>query len=294
MDVRERFLEEECKSVSTKKAINNLYRKIDAFKTAVKTPERYWDKRLVLEFLLHANNKSQSTILTRFSLLKKYLNYIGNNICENIPTSDLKALGGAKPLTYIPKDKLIEKLNKTFVNELDKALFLLMRSGIRGTAFKELTHIKLTDIVGNKVKLANRTVELDRYTTSVVHKAMREDEYKMNMSNAGRIQYDSYTYNPKSEWFWRNRPNSEHNGLTAIKSNSAKEKIARKMNELDIEGLSSASLVNSYIVDKVLETESKLGISLTELQIGSMIQSLGLTGYMYSIYNLKEEIKRFR
>ncbi|QJA07687.1 hypothetical protein HF520_01440 [Romboutsia sp. CE17] len=166
-----------------------------------------------------------------------------------------------------------------------------MRNGIRGLAFSELTSLKLDDIKSEKVYVNNRVVTLDPIDAEIVQKAKVENSYKMNIKSNGRIQYEEYDYNPSSVYFWRNRPNKFHQGLTEIKPDSAKDKISKQMRMLNINGLSANSLVNSYIVDKIIEEEERIGIIFTEKQIKSFINTLGIKAHAYGVYELKERVK---
>ena len=291
---RERFLDEEVASKSAKKAYTTLFNKIDNY-ISIKNiggewSELDWTKDDIIDFLKNSNSKSISTMLTIHSLLKKYLLYIGNYEINHVDRSGLKYLD-IEPMAYINKSELIKKINEQFINELDKALFILMRNGIRGLAFSELTSLKLDDIQGEKVYVNDRVVILNTTDAEIVQRAKLEDSYRMNIKSNGRIQYEEYEYNPSSVYFWRNRPNKFHQGLTPIKPDSAKEKISKQMRMLNINGLSASSLVNSYIVDKIIEEEQRIGIIFTEKQIKSFISTLGIKCHAYGVYELKERVK---
>ncbi|QJA07688.1 hypothetical protein HF520_01445 [Romboutsia sp. CE17] len=116
-DKRERFLDEEAASKSSKKSFVTLFNKIDNY-ISVKGPkdkewsELDWTKDDIIDFFKNSNSKSISTMLTIHSLLKKYLLYIGNDEINYVDRGKLKYLN-TEPMAYINKSELIKKNKRT-------------------------------------------------------------------------------------------------------------------------------------------------------------------------------------
>ena len=156
------FLNEEVKSDSTMKSYLTIFKRIDEFENEIGKSAENWNKEDILDFLSVGGSTKLNTLNSKLSLLKKYLLYIGNKHYENISIDDLKELEH-RVLEYIPYEQVLQDV-EIFQNNLDKALILLIRNGIRGEGFEELAELKVNDIQGNVVHLANRKVILDDKT----------------------------------------------------------------------------------------------------------------------------------
>ena len=286
------FLNEEVKSDSTMKSYLTIFKRIDEFENEIGKSAENWNKEDILDFLSVGGSTKLNTLNSKLSLLKKYLLYIGNKHYENISIDDLKELEH-RVLEYISYEQVLKDV-EIFQNNIDKALILLIRNGIRGEGFEELAELKVDDIQGNVVHLANRKVILDDKTSEIVNKAKNERGYHMTVKSEN-VKYTYYHYNLESEYFWKNRPNKYNNqGLNAIKETASKDKITRLLKQIDEENLTSTSLVSSYVVDKILDFENRMNMNLSEIQVRSFIEKLGITCSMYSVYTLKQKIKNER
>jgi hypothetical protein len=154
---------------------------------------------------------------------------------------------------------------------------------------------KTENIKGNFVQLPNRIVELNTDVEKVVDKAKKELGYRMNVKQSEeegkRIAYSYYRYNSESEYFWKNRPNKfNHNGLDSMKPSARKIKINNLISRIGNSDITTTSLTVSYVVDKILETERSLGITLSEGQTKTFIDNLGIKVSLYTTYAIKNSM----
>ena len=226
--MKNKFLETKITSESARKSYDTLFKRIEEYEVYNKKKIDKWNKEDCLNFLANLGSTKYNTIIVKWSLLKKYLFFIGNGVYREITRDDLEGAEG-KSIKYISFDRLFNAI-EIFENNLDKALLLLMRSGIKGEEFNELSNLKKENINGNCIQLPNREVIIDDKVKEVVDKAIKELGYRMNTKQSEeegkRIAYSYYRYNDESEYFWRNRPNRfNHNGLDSMKPSARKIKI---------------------------------------------------------------------
>ncbi len=291
--MKNNFLETKITSESAKKSYDTLFKRIEEYEVYNKKKIDKWNKEDCLNFLGNLGSNKYNTIAVKWSLLKKYLFFIGNGVYREITRDDLEGVEG-KSIKYISFDRLFNAI-EIFENNLDKALLLLMRSGIKGEEFSELSNLKKENINGNRIQLPNREVIINNKVEEVVTKATNELGYRMNTKQSEeegkRIAYSYYRYNDESKYFWRNRPNKFNNqGLNPMKSNAAKTKINNLISRIEDEDISTTALTVSYVVDKILEVEKQIGIKFSERQTKSYIDTLGIKCNMYTVYTIKNEM----
>lgn len=81
-----------------------------------------------------------------------------------------------------------------------------------------------------------------------------------------------------------------NDGLDKIKENAGRDKINRILRRIDVEGISTTSLYNSYVADKIKNFELETGIELSEKQIKGLLNNMNIKANVYSVYNLKRKI----
>ena len=177
---RDNFLREKDMSVSTRKSFDTLFRNIEEYEDVIDKAVDEWTKEDCLDMLASLGIKKANTIAVKWSLLKKYLIYIGNTVYREITKSDLENIDGSV-LRYIPYEEVILGLD-VFENYIDKAIVLLLRNGIRSDEYRLIKHEDI-DVENNTIKLSNRDVRVDDYTMDILVKAMNERGYKMNIKD---------------------------------------------------------------------------------------------------------------
>ena len=286
MDNISRFLKEKEMSESTRKSYITLFKNIEAHETTINRTIEDWSKEDCLNMLSSLDCRKYNTLAVKWSLLKKYLIFIGNKVYRDINKNDLLDIENGT-LRYIPYEEVIMGVN-VFENYLDKAIVLLLRNGLKG---EEIINIKMNDINvdRNEIKLEDKIITLDDYTMGIIDKASKERGYKMYVKE--KSNYDYYYYNENNSYLWKNRKNKFNNdGVDKIKENAGRDKINRILRRIDVEGISTTSLYNSYVADKIKNFELETGIELSEKQIKGLLNNMNIKANVYSVYNLKRKI----
>ena len=284
---RDNFLREKDMSISTRKSFDTLFRNIEEYEDVIDKAIDEWTKEDCLDMLASLGIKKANTIAVKWSLLKKYLIYIGNTVYREITKSDLENIDGSV-LRYIPYEEVILGLD-VFENYIDKAIVLLLRNGIRSDEYRLIKHEDI-DVENNTIKLSNRNVRVDDYTMDILVKAMNERGYKMNIKD--KSNYNYYHYNMESPYLIKNRRNKYNDdGRTPMIETSLRDRTNKLLRRVEIDGISSTALVSSYIVDKIIEFENEMGLTLNENQIKGFVENkLKMKCNMYTIYNMKKNI----
>ena len=284
---RDNFLREKDMSISTRKSFDTLFRNIEEYEDVIDKAIDEWTKEDCLDMLASLGIKKANTIAVKWSLLKKYLIYIGNTVYREITKSDLENIDGSV-LRYIPYEEVILGLD-VFENYIDKAIVLLLRNGIRSDEYRLIKHENI-DVENNTIKLSNRVVRVDDYTMDILVKAMNERGYKMNIKD--KSNYNYYHYNMESPYLIKNRKNKYNDdGRTPMIETSLRDRTNKLLRRVNIDGISSTALVSSYIVDKIIEFENEMGLTLNENQIKGFVENkLKMKCNMYTIYNMKKNI----
>ncbi len=284
---RDNFLREKDMSISTRKSFDTLFRNIEEYEDVIDKAIDEWTKEDCLDMLASLGIKKANTIAVKWSLLKKYLIYIGNTVYREITKSDLENIDGSV-LRYIPYEEVILGLD-VFENYIDKAIVLLLRNGIRSDEYRLIKHEDI-DVENNTIKLSNRDVRVDDYTMDILVKAMNERGYKMNIKD--KSNYNYYHYNMESPYLIKNRKNKYNDdGRTPMIETSLRDRTNKLLRRVEIDGISSTALVSSYIVDKIIEFENEMGLTLNENQIKGFVENkLKMKCNMYTIYNMKKNM----
>ena len=285
---RDNFLREKDMSISTRKSFDTLFRNIEEYEDVIDKAIDEWTKEDCLDMLASLGIKKANTIAVKWSLLKKYLIYIGNTVYREITKSDLENIDGSV-LRYIPYEEVILGLD-VFENYIDKAIVLLLRNGIRSDEYRLIKHEDI-DVENNTIKLSNRNVRVDDYTMDILVKAMNERGYKMNIVK-DKSNYNYYHYNMESPYLIKNRRNKYNDdGRTPMIETSLRDRTNKLLRRVEIDGISSTALVSSYIVDKIIEFENEMGLTLNENQIKGFVENkLKMKCNMYTIYNMKKNM----
>ena len=284
---RDNFLREKDMSISTRKSFDTLFRNIEEYEDVIDKAIDEWTKEDCLDMLASLGIKKANTIAVKWSLLKKYLIYIGNTVYSEITKSDLENIDGSV-LRYITYEEVILGLD-VFENYIDKAIVLLLRNGIRSDEYRLIKHEDI-DVENNTIKLSNRVVRVDDYTMDILVKAMNERGYKMNIKD--KSNYNYYHYNMESPYLIKNRKNKYNDdGRTPMIETSLRDRTNKLLRRVEIDGISSTALVSSYIVDKIIEFENEMGLTLNENQIKGFVENkLKMKCNMYTIYNMKKNM----
>lgn len=287
--MKNEFLKNEIKSENTAKSYMTIFKKAEEYEDIVNKGMEDWDREDILDFLALDSTLKLNTLTAKWSLLKKYMNYVGNEVA--IDKDDLENIEH-RTMEYISL-KEVKEIVGQLKNNIDKAVILLLRYGIKGKGFEEIINLKVEDIEGNLIRLDNRVVILDDFTADIVQNAIKERGYHMTIKEGKKSTYNYYHYNMDSVYLWKNRKNKyNNNGLNPMKENACKDKLCRLFKMVGRTDIDATSLVTSWVVDKVIEFEKEVGIKLTESQMKPFIEKLGVTVNVYSCFSLKNSIDK--
>lgn len=288
MDYKDMFLNQ-IKNENTKKSYENLFLKIRKLESVLnKNIEDFTEKKEFLLLLEYCCGKSTyNSIYVKWSLIKMYFKYIGNNNIEVINNKDLnKIISNNKEYEikkYIPKEQLIKEINK-LENYSDKAMILLMRNGIGAKAdARDLIELKIKDIDFKNNKIYDK--KIDDYTMYNVKMAVNEKEY-VTMGNYEKI----IIYNMNSEYLFKTRPTkSTLDGNLPLKVSGFRGRM-QKIKEMTNENITLTNLILSYVVDEVVKYQEKIGKELTQLELKEYLKEINFTKNAYDVRKMTRQI----
>ena len=274
---------------NTKKSYESLFLKIRELENVLnKKAEDFTEKKEFLLLLEYCCGKSTyNSIYVKWSLIKMYFKYIGNNNIEVINNKDLnKIISNNKEYEikrYIPKEQLIKEINK-LENYSDKAMILLMRNGIGAkTDARDLIELKIKDIDFKNNKIYGK--KIDDYTMYNVKMAVNEKEY-VTMGNYEKI----IIYNMNSPYLFKTRPTKNTlDGTLPLKVSGFRGRM-QKIKEITNENITLTNLILSYVVDDVIKYQKKIGKELTQLELREYLKEINFTKNVHDIKKMTRQI----
>ena len=290
MNYKDMFLNK-IKNENTKKSYENLFLKMRTLEDILnKKAEDFTEKKEFLLLLEYCCGKSTyNSIYVKWSLLKRYYEYIGNNNIKVISNKDLnKIIRDNKEKDdnrYIPKEKLIKMVNK-LENNTDKAILLLARNGI-GMEYEaqDLINLRVKDIDFKHNMIYDK--KIDDYTMYITKLAMNEKEY-VTIGNYDKI----IIYNMNSEYLFKTRPTkSTLDGMLPLKPSGFRGRMQKIKAELEDDNIILSNLIMSYIVDKVIEYQNEIGKELTQNELKYFLNTnFGFTKNAYDVKKMTRQI----
>ena len=276
---------------STRKSYENLFLKMRTLEDVLnKNIEEISTKReflLLLDYCCKSN--SYNSIYVKWSLIKRYYEYIGNDNINIITNKDLnKIIRDNKKNSinrYIPKEKLIQIVNK-LENNTDKAIVLLARNGIGiEHEAQDLINLKIKDIDFKHNMIYNK--KIDDYTMYITRLAMDEKEY-VAIGNYDKI----IIYNMNSEYLFKTRPTkSTLDGMLPLKPSGFRGRMQKIKAELEDDNIVLSNLILSYIIDKVIEYQNEIGKELTQNELKYFLKTnFGFTKNVHDVKKMARQI----
>ena len=290
MNYKDMFLNK-IKNENTKKSYENLFLKMRTLEDILnKKAEDFTEKKEFLLLLEYCCGKSTyNSIYVKWSLIKRYYEYIGNDNINIITNKDLnKIIRDNKKNSinrYIPKEKLIQIVNK-LENNTDKAIVLLARNGIGiEHEAQDLINLKIKDIDFKHNMIYNK--KIDDYTMYITRLAMDEKEY-VAIGNYDKI----IIYNMNSEYLFKTRPTkSTLDGTLPLKVSGFRGRLQKIKIELEDDNIILSNLIMSYIIDKVIEYQNEIGKELTQNELKYFLnRNFGFTKNAYDVKKMTRQI----
>lgn len=288
-----KFVNEEVKSDSTKRAYELMFERIiNGEVESKKNIEDLSEKSDLFNIIKTCcDGSTYSSVFTKFSLLRKYLNYIGNDNINSISKNDLRELvtNGAKEsgkLRYISKSELTELISQ-LENYSDKCIVMLARNGV-GIDFEaeDLINIKESD-----VDLNNKTIKgskIDDYTNYLVEKTLEEKEY-ISMGVYDKI----IIYNENSEYLFKTRRvKATNDGVNHFRISGFRGRLQKIRQSVGDDRIILRNLILSYIIDEVIKYENANNIDLNQVELRKFLNNeFNITKNIYDVHYMIKELK---
>lgn len=285
---REDFLLNEIENKNSENNYNTLFTKMKEVEESLNKNVEEISSREDLMHLISVccGEGTYNSINSNLSLLKKYYEYIGNDVFKLLRKQDLKEIldSSKEHNKYISKESLMTKI-EGLNNFSDKCLLMLLRNYIgHEKEVKDLIELKISDINFKEGTVYGRKV--DDYTMFLIGKTIKEKEY---ISNG---LYDKIIiYNMNSPYLFKTRrTKSTCDGLFPFKASGIRGRLQRIKQEIKDEDVILTNLLLSYIIDSIIEYQNNIGKELTLFEIKDYLnREFGITK---NIYNIKRIINK--
>ena len=282
---------------SSKKAFTTIFNKSDEIRKKLgKELEEVTkdDVEVLLKNIFMS--KSVNSLCAKVSMIKKYLNTVGNDVLNEISRSDLNSIVEEQNKNdryivgrYVPFEVIKNQMEKTFASDIDKAIIILLNMGIcEDIAFEQIRTLKIKDIdlENNRLFANDKVYYFGEYEKNIFARAINEDEMQYGKSTA------VIRYNPDCPYLVKPRRDKLNNdGMNAYTKGSITVRIIRVFNRLKL-GVTAMDIVRNSIVDKIIEHENKHNIILSKRQMTTFIKTLGYNSDSYDIYEIKNKIRK--
>lgn len=292
MKYQDIFIEKEVKSESSKKSYESLFLKIRTLEEILnKNIEDISTKKEFLLLLDYCcgNSNTYNSVYSKWSLIRKYYQYIGNESINLITKKDLdniirknKEYNDGR---YISREYLIKEISK-LKNYSDRAILLLARNGIgMGFENKELIELKIKDIDFKNNIIYNK--KIDDYTMYNVKMTVKEKEY-IAMGSYEKI----IVYNPNSPYLFKTRTTVKTmDGMMCYNVSGFRGRLQKIRTELNNDNIILSNLILSYIVDEVIEYQNEIGKELTQNELKYFLNTnFGFTKNAYDVKKITRQI----
>lgn len=304
MNKREEFIKP--LSDSVKKAYKLLFKKFDDYeKETNKCFEEFTTddfKDFIKRKLI---GKSANSTNVKVNLCKKYAEYINSN-CATLDFVQVKKMvqdfleekeiENENELKYVSMKELDVAINR-INNDIDVAIVYLLRYGISGNRFDELTNLQIKDIdlEHKTIKLKNRIVEINDRVCSVLEDAIKQNEYYViKKGSKGKPKSESYVLNMECPYLIKQRPSNKNDyGMLSYKFSGITGRVFRVMQELGL-NVSAINLLQSHATDMLLQHEREIGKELSIKEAFDYLKSIGSKQSSYDIIAMARWVEKHR
>lgn len=300
--IRENFIKDLSESVQ--KSYLMLWKKVRMYERDTKqefeqiTPQEAID--FCREYLI---GKSSNSMCVKISLLKKYLNSIGNKAFNDISRPMVRQFvddylaeknTNESEVKYVPWNVLKYNL-KYLDNDIDKAIVCLLRLSVYGNRFTELANLKVEDInlENRTITLTNRVVDInDDEVLNIIKQGIEQRTYYVILKDSCNApKTDEYEFNMQCPYVIKQRPIGRNNyGLNNYSFSGITARVFRIFEFLDM-NISTVNMVQSWAIDKVLEYEEQLGRKISMSETKSYLTSLKIKVAYADIYEIVQKLR---
>ena len=295
-EIREKFTSP--LSDSVKKAYKLLWKKLDEFEIEFGKSFEEFEINDFNNFVkCKLIGKSANSTNVKVNLCKKYAEYIGSD-CVQLNYENVrkmveeylreKEVDNENQLKYVDINDLWVATNR-ISNDIDVAIIWLLRMGVSGNRFNELTNLKVEDIdLENKIiKLETRIIEIDEKMCDILRDAIEQKEYYVIRGwDKGEPKVESYELNMDCPFLIKQRPNNKNNyGMNEYKFSGITGRVFRVMQELGM-NISAINLLQSHATDELMKYEKELDKKLSVKEASEYLKSIGSKQSSYDIISM--------
>lgn len=277
---------------STRKSYENLFLKMRTLEDILnKDIDELSTKKEFLLLLDYCcgNSNTYNSVYSKWSLIRKYYQYIGNESINLITKKDLdniirknKEYNDGR---YISREYLIKEISK-LKNYSDRAMILLMRNGIGAEVnARDLIELKIKDIDFKNNIIYNK--KIDDYTMYNVKMTVKEKEY-IAMGSYEKI----IVYNPNSPYLFKTRTTVKTmDGMMCYNVSGFRGRLQKIRTELNNDNIVLSNLILSHVVDKVIEYQNEIGKELTQSELRYFLKDeFNFTKNVYDVRKMTRQI----
>lgn len=207
----------------------------------------------------NSKNISYQVVMQEIYMINQIFDFLSSS--KRISLSDFSEdMLKVNTSRFYTKKELIN-ICESLVNAQDKIILYGLFAGLRGTAYKELLQLKVSDINFEEgyIQLEDRKLEIDDYFKGILEDAIDpiygSVYHKYYDPNAGAKSNCSYELNMDSEFVIKAKPYSKNNnGLNAM-TNSGFQTRVEKLSIITKRSLVPIDLVRSGIMSRMNNLE---------------------------------------
>jgi len=194
---KEEYLREnEGRNVALRKTMQFIFGSTESIETALDKDAAEWTATEIIEYFKSLSTSSFTGLANRHSQLRQYAQWcLDNNVLtdnqnhyEEIDYEVLKGCINAGQLAHgILTRKEMEKEITQLLNAREQCLIYALFEGVQGKEFVELTELNMSQVRGNTLRLATRTIPVNPRLISLMQEAT--DEYVYYAYGKGQRKY---------------------------------------------------------------------------------------------------------
>lgn len=291
-------------SESMQKAYRLIFTKADDYtKRTNLILEEFTEEEFVTFVKEELIAKSANSSNVRVNLIKTYANHIGKDFVKLTRTDVVKMveehlkennIENEAEIKYISWKELLGNLNR-ISNDIDKAILVLLRLGVGGNKFVELSQLETEniDLENRKIYLKDRTININEDLVDILEQGIKQRTYHtiMHQSDA-EPKVSEYDFNMKCSYVVKPKPIVRNNdGMNCLKFSGITSKLFRITCELGLD-ITAMNLLQSYAIDELIKEEDRLGRRLSVNQTERFFEKRGIKRSATDIITLAKQVRK--
>lgn len=272
---------------NTKLAVNLVFSKLKDYSERKQAEIENLNAEDIKDFIItNYKGKSETTIANAIVNIKKLYEQIGKReMLKEITFLSLKENLSARPIkVYTPSE--IEEIVESLINYQDKALVLLVYSGLYDKDFQTIRFLKEYQIFEDRIIANNNEYMINKYTYDILEKAKTEMVYEKYDSA------DSFNLRGRNGYLIRGKisPRTTKDYISSI---TLKKRFDALSKYLEDEDFTPVALKNSKLVYDMtkLEYEHNNGFDINQLLLIDYAKENERVGCIEKLNVAKKKIK---